>query len=152
MPGVGVGGGDLAAHGVGVAAAAARAGGSVVGLLAQGEAQSGRWVAAETGQAQRQKANGTPASAGVGGRASTGPVGTVVLVILSGAVVEQALNAAQTGAVLHSTLSRAEAALPTDPVGRQAPRSAALLTLTPPTALTDKQVQAQVLSLLQAFT
>lgn len=152
VPRVGVGGGYLAAHGVGVAAAAAGAGGSVVGPLAQGEAQPGRWVAAETGKAQRQKAHGAPAGAGVGGCAGAGPVSTVVLVILSGAVIEKALNAAQTGAILHSTLSRAKAALPTGPAGRQAPRGAALLTLTPPTELTDKQVQAQVLSLHQAFT
>lgn len=53
MTGVRVGGRNLAAHSVGVAAPAAGACGAVVGTLAQGKAQPGRWVAAEAGQTKR---------------------------------------------------------------------------------------------------
>jgi len=51
VTGVRVRGGDLAAHGVGVAAPTAGAGAAVMGTLAQGKAQPGRGVAAEAGQA-----------------------------------------------------------------------------------------------------
>lgn len=101
MTGVRVGGGDLAAHSVGVAAPAAGARGAVVGTLAQGKAQPGRGVAAEAGQAERQQPHGAPAGTGVGWSAGARPVGTVVLIVLGRAVVEQTFNAAQAGAVLH---------------------------------------------------
>lgn len=54
MTWVGVGGRDLAAHSVGVAAPAAGTCGTVMGTLAQGKAQPGRGVAAETGQTECQ--------------------------------------------------------------------------------------------------
>lgn len=85
---VGVGGGNLAAHSVGVAAPAAGPRGPVVGTLAQGKAQPGRGVAAEAGQTERQQTHGAPAGAGVGRGAGARPVGTVILVVLGRAVIE----------------------------------------------------------------
>lgn len=66
MTGVGVGGGNLATHSVGVAAPAAGARGPIVGALAQGKAQPGRRVATKARQAERQQPHGAPAGAGVG--------------------------------------------------------------------------------------
>lgn len=88
MTGVRVGGGNLAAHSVGVAAPAARARGPVVGALAQGKAQPGRGVAAEAGQAERQQPHRAPAGTGMGWSTGARPVGTVILVVLGGAVIE----------------------------------------------------------------
>lgn len=153
MTRVRVGGGNLAAHSVGVAAPAARARGAVVGTLAQGKAQPGRGVAAEAGQAERQQPHGAPAGTGVGWSAGARPVSTVVLVILGGAVVEQALNAAQAGAILHGTFDGAQTALSAGPTGRQAAGGTALLALTATTPLADEQMKAQLsLVLCQAFT
>lgn len=152
MPRVGVGGGDFAAHGVGVAAPAARTRDAVVSALAQGKAQPGGRVAAEAGQAERQQPHGAPAGAGVGRRAGAGPVGAVVLVVLGRAMVEQAFDAAQAGAVLHRALGGAQTALSTRPAGGQAARGAALLALTATAALADEQMAAQLgLLLHQAF-
>lgn len=142
MAGVGVGGGDLAAHGVGVAAPAAGARGTVVGSLAQGKAQPGRRVAAEAGQAERHQPHGAPAGAGVARGAGARPVGTVVLIVLGRAVVEEALHAAEARAVLHHALGRAQAALATGPAGRQAAGRAALLALAAAAPLADEQVEA----------
>ncbi len=94
MTRVWIGGGNLAAHSVGVAAPAARARGTVVGTLAQGKAQPGRGVAAEAGQAEGQKPHGAPAGTGVGWSTGAWPVSTVILIILGRAVVEQAFNTA----------------------------------------------------------
>lgn len=150
---VGVGGRNLTAHSVGVAAPAAWACGTIVGTLAQGKAQPGRGVAAEAGQAERQQPHGAPAGTGVGWGAGARPVGAVILVILGRAVVEQAFNAAQAGAVLHDALGRAQAALFTGPAGRQAAGGAALLALTATTPLADEQMAAQLSSVLhQTFT
>lgn len=142
MASVGVGGRDLAAHSVGVAAPAAGARGTVVGSLAQGKAQPGRRVAAEAGQAERQKPHGSPAGAGMARGAGARPVSTVVLIILGRAVVEEALDAAEACAILHHALGRAQAALATSPAGWQATGRAALVTLAAATPFTDKQVEA----------
>lgn len=144
MRAVGVGRGDLAAHGVGVAAPAAAARGPVVGALAQGKAQPGRGVAAEAGQAERQQPHGAPAGTGVGRAARARPVGAVVLVVLGRAVVEEAFDAAQAGAVLHHALGRAQAAPPAGPAGRQAARGAALVALAAAAPLADEQVSSQL--------
>lgn len=153
MTRVRVGGGNLAAHSVGVAAPAARTCGTVVGTLAQGKAQPGRGVAAEAGQAERKQPHGAPAGTGVGWSAGARPVGTVILVVLGGAVVKQAFNAAQAGAVLYSVFGGAQTALSAGPTGRQAAGSAALLALTATTPLADEQMKAQLsLVLCQAFT
>lgn len=60
-----VGGRDLAAHSVGVAASAAGTGGAIIATLAQSEAQLGRRVAAQARQAECQEGHSTPAGAGV---------------------------------------------------------------------------------------
>lgn len=88
MTRVGVGGGNLATHSVGVAAPAAGSCGPVVGTLAQGKAQPGRGVAAEAGQTQRQQPHRAPAGTGMGRGAGAGSVGTVILVVLGRAVIE----------------------------------------------------------------
>lgn len=153
MTRVRVGGGDLAAHSVGVAAPAARARGAVVGTLAQGKAQPGRGVAAEAGQAERQQPHGAPAGTSVGWSTGARPVSTVIIVILGRAVVEQAFNTAQAGAILHNTFSRAQTALSTGPTGRQAAGGAALLALTATTPLAYERMKAQLsLVICQAFT
>lgn len=153
MTRVRVGGGNLAAHSVGVAAPAAGARGAVMGTLAQGKAQPGKGVAAEAGQAERQQPHGAPAGTGVGWSAGARPVGAVILVILGRAVVEQAFNAAQAGAILHSAFGGAQAALSAGPTGRQAAGGAALLALTATAPLADEQMKAQLgLVLCQAFT
>lgn len=153
MTRVRVGGGNLAAHSVGIAAPAAGSCGAVVGTLAQGKAQPGRGVAAEAGQAERQQPHGAPAGTGVGWSAGAWPVSTVILVILGRAVVEQAFNTAQAGAILHCAFSGAQAALSAGPTGRQPAGGAALLALTATTPLADEQMKAQLsLVLSQAFT
>lgn len=144
---------NLAAHGVGVATSAAGSCGPVMGTLAQGKAQPGRGVAAEAGQTQRQQPHGAPAGAGAGLSAGARMVSAVILVILGGAVVEQAFNAAQAGAVLHCILSRAQTTLSTGPTGRQAAWGTALMALTATTPLTDERMKAELsLVIRQAFT
>ncbi|TNN36657.1 hypothetical protein EYF80_053174 [Liparis tanakae] len=81
---------------------------------------------------------------GVGRAAGARPVGTVVLVVLGGAVVEQAFDAAQAGAVLHGAFGGAQAALSARPAGRQPAGGAALLALTSTAPLADEQVEARL--------
>lgn len=76
----------------------------VVAALAQGKAQLGGWVAAETGQEGHEDGYSAPAGTCTGGRAGTGAIGAVVFVILGGAVVEEPLDAAEACAILHRTL------------------------------------------------
>lgn len=152
MTGVGVGGRNLAAHRVGVAAPATWARGAVMGTLAQGKAQPGRGVAAEAGQAERQQPHGAPAGTGVGRSAGARPVGAVILVVLGGAVVEQAFNAAQAGAILHRAFGGTQAALSTGPAGGQAAGGTAVSALTAAAPLADEQMKARLgLVLCQAF-
>lgn len=153
MTGIGVGGRNLAAHSVGVAAPAAGARGAVVGTLAQGKAQPGRRVAAEAGQAERQEPHGTPAGPGMGRGAGTRPVSAVVLVVLGGAVVEEAFDAAQARAVFHEALGGAQTALSAGPARGQAAGGAALLALTAAAPLADEQMEAPLgFTLRQAFS
>lgn len=148
-----VGGGNLAAHSVGVVAPAAGSCGTVVSTLAQGKAQPGRGVAAEAGQAECQQPHGAPAGTGVGWSTGAWPVSTVILIILGGAVVEQAFNTAQAGAILHSAFHGAQTPLSASPTGRQATGGTALLALTATTPLTDERMRAQLsLVLCQDFT
>lgn len=77
-------------------------------------------------------------------RAGARPVGTVIFVVLGGAVVEQAFHATQAGAVLHRAFGRTQASLSTRPAGRQAARAAALVALTTTTSLTDEQMQTEL--------
>lgn len=142
MASVGVGGRYLAAHSVGVATPAAGARGTVVGSLAQGKAQPGGRVAAEAGEAERQQPHGSPAGTSMARSAGARPVSTVVLVILGGAVVEEALDAAEACAILHHALGRAQAALATSPAGWQATGRAALGALAAAAPFADEQVEA----------
>lgn len=153
MTGVWVRGGDLAAHSVGVATSAAGACGAVVGTLTHGKAQPGRGVAAEAGQTERQKPHGAPACTSVSWSTGARTIGAVILVVLGGAVVEEAFDAAQAGAVLHRALSRAQTALSAGPAGRQAAGRAALVALTATAPLTDERMQTQLgLIVRQTFT
>lgn len=145
-----VGGRDLAAHSVGVAASAAGTGGAIIATLAQSEAQLGRRVAAQARQAECQEGHSTPAGAGVSWGAGARSVGTVVLLICR-AVVEQALHTAQAGAVLQDVFCRTQAALATGPTGGQITRGTALLALAVATTFTDEEMQAQVLIVSQSF-
>lgn len=88
MMGVRIGGGNLAAHSVGVAAPAAGPCGAVMGALTQGKAQPGRGVAAKARQAERQQCHGAPAGAGMRRRAGARSVRAVVLVVLRRTVIE----------------------------------------------------------------
>lgn len=88
MTRVRVGGGNLAAHSVGVSTPAAGARGPVVGALAQGKAQPGRGVAAEAGQAECQQAHCAPAGTGMGWSTGARPVSAIILVVLGRAVIE----------------------------------------------------------------
>lgn len=153
MTRIGVGGRNLAAHSVGIAAPAAWARGTVMGTLAQGKAQPGRGVAAEARQAERQQPHSAPTGTGVGCSTGARLVGTVILIILGGAVVEQAFNAAQASAVLHDAFGGAQTALSTGPTGWQAAGGTARLALTATTPLTDEQMTAQLgFVVCQAFT
>lgn len=60
-------------------------------------------------------------------------VSTRALVILVGAVVEDALDETHAGGVVDQVLCRAEALLVAHPAGRQSPGQRALLTLAFPT-------------------
>lgn len=71
-------------------------------------------------------------------------VGTVVLVVV-GAVIEEAFHAAHAGPIVNHVLGGAEALLVADPVRRQSPRVGALLTLALAAVLTPVGVQAQIL-------
>lgn len=62
-----------------------------------------------------------------------------------GAVVEDALDQAHAGPVLHHALRRAEALPVAGQAGRQGPGSRALAALALPTLLTDELVLGQVL-------
>lgn len=134
-----VGRGDLAAHGVGVAAAAAGSSGAVVATLAHSEAKLGRRIAAQAGQAERQDGHGAPAGAGMSRGTGAGSVSAVVLII-SRTVVKETLHTAQAGAILYGVLGRAQTSLATRPARGQASRGTALLALAAATAFTDEQM------------
>lgn len=108
---------------------------AVVAALTGAEAGSGREIAQQTGEEQGQQGYGAPADTTMGLGAGEGFVCTRVLVI-TGTVVEQPLNAAHTCTILQCTLSRAHAPAATHPTGGQHPRANALRTATPATLLT----------------
>lgn len=97
----------------------------VVAALARGDAALRREVAQHAGEKQRQQRGGGPAGAAPGRRAREGLVGARVLVV-AGAVVEEALNAAHARAVLGDTLRRAHAPPAAQPAGGQRTRPPAL--------------------------
>lgn len=106
-------------------ASAARPCDPVVATLARGNAALCREVAQHAGEEQRQQRGGGPAGAASGRRAREGLVGARVLVV-AGAVVEEALDAAHARAVLGGALRRAHAAPAAKPAGGQRPRPLAL--------------------------
>lgn len=97
----------------------------VVAAVAHGDASFSREVAQETGEEQGEQRHGGPADAAVRLCAREGLVGTRVLVI-AGAVVEEALDAADARAVLHRALRRTHAPPAAHPAGGQRPRAVAL--------------------------
>lgn len=97
----------------------------VVAALAHGDASFSREVAQETGEEQGEQRHGGPADAAVWLRAREGLVSARVLVV-AGAVVEEALDTADARAVLHRALRRTHAPPAAHPAGGQRPRAAAL--------------------------
>lgn len=118
--------------------------------MAELEAALSREVTAKTRQKDREEAHGCPTGASLALAARAGLVGTVVFIV-AGTVVEDSLNAAETGAILHSVLQGAETPLSTEPAGWKGSRGAALLTLAFPTELTDKEVPAKVWTVHHTF-
>lgn len=115
-------------------APAARPRDSAVAALTHGEASFSWEVAQETGEEQREKRDGGPADAAARLSAGEGLVGARVLVV-AGAVVEQPLDAADAGGVLHRALRRAHAPTAAHPAGWKGPWSAALRAAAPPAVL-----------------
>lgn len=72
-------------------------------------------------------------------RAREGLVGAGVLVV-AGAVVEEAFDAARAGPVLHHVLHRAHAAPPAHPAGRKHPWAPAFLAAAPTTVVAPVSV------------
>lgn len=130
-----------------VLAAAARSSQAVIAPLAKFEAPQGRKVAAEAGHEKRKEAHGSPAGTAGPWTTRTGIVGTGVLIV-SGAVVEETLDAAETSPIVNEALRRAEAALVAEPAGRQGAGSRAMDALTAPTFLTDKEMSGVKAGLL----
>ena len=71
-------------------------------------------------------------------------VGTGTLIVLVGAVVEDALHQAHAGAIVDQRLRRAQALLVADPAGGQRPGGRALLALTLPAGLAQQEVLVQL--------
>lgn len=107
---------------------AATSGDEVIAALTHGDASFSWEVAQETGEEQREEGDGGPADTAAWLPAGEGLVCARVLVV-AGAVVEQPLDAADAGAVLHRGLNRAQASAATYQAGRKGPlalRAAAL--------------------------
>lgn len=71
-------------------------------------------------------------------------VRTGALIVLVGAVVEDALHQAHAGAVVDQGLGGAQALLVADPAGGQRPGGRAVLALTLPTGLAQQEVLVQL--------
>lgn len=99
--------------------------GSIVAALAQRHAPFSREVAQQTGKDQGQERYSRPADATVRLRAREGFVDARVLVV-AGAVVEKALDAAGARPVLHGAARGANAPSPAHPAGRERSRATAL--------------------------
>lgn len=117
-----------------VLATTAGSGDSVIAALAHGDASFSREVAEETGEEQGEEGHCGPADAAAGLRAGERLVGARVLVV-TGAVVEKPLDAADARPVLHCVLRRAHAPMAAHPAGGQHPWATAVRTLAPSTAL-----------------
>lgn len=71
-------------------------------------------------------------------------VGAGALIVLVGAVVEDALHQAHAGAIVDQRLGGAQALLVADPAGGQRPGGRALLALTLPAGLAQQEVLVQL--------
>lgn len=118
-----------------VLATTAGSGDSVIAALAHGDTSFSREVAQEAGEEQGEEGHGRPADAAAGLCAREGLVGTRVLIV-TGAVVEKALDTADTCSILHCALCRAHTPMAAHPAGGEHPRATAIHTLAPTTALT----------------
>lgn len=142
------GGGDLSAHRVGVGlTAAAGAFQAVITPLAKFEAPQGGKVAAEAGHEEGEEAHGSPAGA-AGARPAGAWVISAGVLVIAGAVVEEALDAAETSPVVEEALWGAQAALIAQPAGGQATSGRAAGTLAAPALLADEEVPAVQAALL----
>lgn len=142
------GGGDLSAHRVGVGlTAAAGAFQAVITPLAKFEAPQGGKVAAEAGHEEGEEAHGSPAGA-AGARPAGAWVISAGVLVIAGAVVEEALDAAETSPVVEEALWGAQAALIAQPAGGQATGGRAAGTLAAPALLADEEVPAVQAALL----
>lgn len=131
---------DLSAYSVGVPlTAAAWSLEAIIALLAQMEASTGGQVAAQAGQEEGDEAHGCPADKARARPTGAGLISAVVFVI-RGAVVEEALNAAETSAIIEEALSRAKATLVAQPAGGERASCCAEDTLAAPTLLADEEV------------
>lgn len=137
---LGVATGCLADDAVRVLAAATRASQTVIAALGQLDAACGRQIAQQTRQHQREGTHEGPAGAAVGAGAGAGMVSAGALIILIGAVVEDALHQAHTCTIVDQGLGRAQALLVADPAGGQRPRGRTFLAFTLPTGLTQQEV------------
>lgn len=117
----------------------------VVASLGQLDAAGGWQVAEQAGQHQGQGTHEGPAGAAVGVGAGAGVVGTRALVVLVGAVVEDALDQAHAGGVVDQVLRRAETLLVAHPARRQSPGQGTLLALAFPAGLAQQEVLVQLL-------
>lgn len=131
---------DLSAHSVGVPlTAAAGSPEAVVALLAQTEASPGRQVAAQAREEEGDEAHGCPADEARAGPAGAGLVGAVVFVV-GGAVVEEALHAAEASAVVEEALGGAKATLVAQPAGGEGTSRCAEDAFAAPTLLANEEV------------
>lgn len=119
--------------------------GPVVAAPAQLQAGLGRRVAEQARQEQGHGSHAQVAGAAVGLGAGAGAVRVGVALVVVGAVVEDALDQAHAGAVLHHALGGAEALAVAGQAGRQGPGGRALATLALPALLANELVLAQVL-------
>lgn len=108
---------------------------SVIAALAHSDTSFSREVAQETGEEQGEERHSGPADAAVRLCAREGLVGASVLVV-TGAVVEKPLDAADACPVFHHVLRRAHAPTATQPAGRKRTRATALWTTAPTAVLT----------------
>lgn len=109
--------GCLADDAVRMLAAATRAAQAVIATLGQLHAASGGQVAEQAGQHHGEGTHEGPAGAAVGTGAGAGVVGAGALIVLVGAMVEDALHQAHTCAIVDQGLGRAQALLVADPAG-----------------------------------
>lgn len=142
--GLGVTAGCLADDTVRMLAAATRTSQAVIAMLGQLDTACGWQVAQQTGQHQREGTHEGPAGTAVGAGAGAGMVSAGALIILVGAMVEDALYEAHARAIVDQGLGRAQALLVADPAGGQRPRGRTFLALTLPTGLTQQEVLIQL--------